>query len=88
MERNLTEKDVVAVGFEPTKLSQRLLRPPPLTARAHNQNGNSNSRDTGGGDRTHDLSLKRRTLLPLSYTGYGAPCVNRTHDLLFTKQML
>ena len=36
MERNLTEKAVVAVGFEPTKLTQWNLSPPPLTARAHN----------------------------------------------------
>ena len=40
MERILTEKAVVAVGFEPTKLTQWNLSPPPLTARAHNQNGN------------------------------------------------
>ena len=50
------------LGFEPRKLSHRLLRPTPLTARVFMQ------KSARGGVRTLGLGLIRPTLYQLSYT--------------------
>ena len=50
------------LGFEPRKLTHRLLRPTPLTARVFMQ------KSARGGVRTLGLGLIRPTLYQLSYT--------------------